>query len=118
MNIKQFSQLVGLSAYTLRYYEKIGLLKHIHRNSSGHRVYSIKDISWITFVIRLKETGMPLDEILEYARLREQGVDTVLQRQLLLEKHQKNLRQHIEQQQKHLHALNDKIKLYKNGQVT
>ena len=77
MNIKEFSSLVGLSAHTLRYYEKIGLLKHVHRNASGHRVYSAKDLSWISFVKRLKETAMPLEEILEYAKLREVGSESV-----------------------------------------
>jgi DNA-binding transcriptional MerR regulator len=45
-------------------------------------VYRVKDVKWLEFVIRLKETVMPLEEILEYARLREQGSSTVLERQL------------------------------------
>ncbi|MDE1233333.1 MULTISPECIES: MerR family transcriptional regulator [Vibrio] len=117
MNMKEFSSLVGLSSHTLRYYEKIGLLKNIQRNRSGHRVYTSKDLGWIEFVKRLKETAMPLEEILEYARLRESGVDTVLQRQVLLEQHRENLIAHIEQQQSHLIALEEKIKLYNNGKV-
>ena len=44
MHIKDFSNSVGLSPHTLRYYEKIGLLKNVQRNSSGHRVYSTKDL--------------------------------------------------------------------------
>ena len=55
MNIKEFSNLVGLSAHTLRYYEKIGLLKNVQRTSSGHRAYTSKDQKWIEFVVRLKE---------------------------------------------------------------
>lgn len=117
MNMKEFSSLVGLSSYTLRYYEKIGLLKNIQRNRSGHRVYTSKDLGWIEFVKRLKETAMPLEEILEYALLRESGGDTVLQRQVLLEQHRENLLAHIEKQQSHLIALEEKIKLYNNGKV-
>ncbi|CAH7238961.1 hypothetical protein VCHA37P193_660004 [Vibrio chagasii] len=75
------SGLVDLSAYTFRYYEKIGLLNNVQRNSSGHRVYIAKDVKWLEFVIRLKETAMPLEEILEYVRLREQGSSAVLKRQ-------------------------------------
>ncbi|CAH6784387.1 hypothetical protein VCHA36P161_40178 [Vibrio chagasii] len=75
------SGLVDLSAYTFRYYEKIGLLNNVQRNSSGHRVYIAKDVKWLEFVIRLKETAMPLEEILEYVRLREQGSSAVLERQ-------------------------------------
>ena len=117
MNMKVFSSLVVLTAHTLRYYEKIGLLKNVQRNSSGHRVYTTKDVKWLEFVIRLKETAMPLEEILEYARLREQGSSTVLERQALLEKHQQSLKLHIAQQQSHLSALEDKIDLYKDGKV-
>lgn len=85
------SGLVGLSAHTFRYYGKIGLLNNVQRNSSRHRVYSAKDVKWLEFVIRLKETAMPVEEILEYARLRDQGSSTVLERQALLVQHQQSL---------------------------
>jgi DNA-binding transcriptional MerR regulator len=117
MNMKAFSSLVGLSQHTLRYYEKIGLLKNVQRNNSSHRVYTDKDVKWVEFVIRLKETAMPLEEILEYARLRERGNSTVLERQALLEQHQQSLKAYIEQQQSHLSTLEDKINLYKDGKV-
>ncbi|QXO16514.1 MerR family transcriptional regulator [Vibrio ostreae] len=117
MNMKQFSHQVGLSPHTLRYYEKIGLLKNIRRDASGHRSYTAKDIDWITFIIRLKETGMPLEGILEYANYRDQGSATVGERQHLLEQHRAALQQHIEQQTQHLLALEAKIELYKNGKV-
>lgn len=118
MNVKEFSQRTGLSAHTLRYYEKIGLLKNIHRNQSGHRVYSAKDIEWVSFIIRLKETGMPLQEILHYASMRSCGAKTLANRQQLLEKHQKYLQSHIQQQLEHLDALQQKIQLYKSGKVS
>ncbi|MFH0258842.1 MerR family transcriptional regulator [Vibrio rumoiensis] len=118
MNMKAFSSLVGLSSHTLRYYEKIGLLKNIHRNSSGHREYTNKDLIWIGFVKRLKDTAMPLDEILQYAKLRELGPESLLERQHLLEQHQQNLKKHIDEQQKHMAALEEKIGLYKNGKVS
>ncbi|PMM64370.1 MerR family transcriptional regulator [Vibrio splendidus] len=117
MNVSEFSRLVGLSAHTLRYYEKIGLLKNVQRNSSGHRVYTKKDVTWIEFVKRLKDTAMPLDEILEYAKLRELGTESVSPRQVLLEQHQQNLRAHIEEQQKYMAALEEKISLYRYGKV-
>lgn len=118
MNMREFSGVVGLSSYTLRYYEKIGLLKHIQRNSSGHRVYSNKDIDWVNFIKRLKETGMPLEEIQKYALLRDLGAQTAPDRQELLEIHRKNLEMHIRQQNDHLKALDEKINLYKSGKVS
>ncbi|WP_031209955.1 MULTISPECIES: MerR family transcriptional regulator [unclassified Marinobacter] len=118
MNMREFSDRVELSAYTLRYYEKIGLLKHVQRNTSGHRVYSKKDIDWVKFIKRLKDTGMPLVEIQKYASLRELGTQTVQKRQAILEKHQRNLIEHIRQQNEHLKTLDDKINLYKSGEVS
>ena len=118
MNMKKFSGVVGFSSYTLRYYEKIGLLKQIQRNSSGHRVYSNRDVDWVNFVKRLKDTGMPLEEIQKYASLRDLGVKTVLDRQKLLEMHRENLKEHIKQQNEHLDALENKINLYKKGEVS
>ncbi len=117
MNMREFSGMVGLSSHTLRYYEKIGLLKSIQRNASGHRVYTQKDLDWVSFIKRLKETGMPLENILQYAVLRGKGVKTTLERQRLLESHQQHLKAHIQQQQQHLLALEEKINLYKNGKV-
>ncbi|MGO1297688.1 MAG: MerR family transcriptional regulator [Vibrio sp.] len=117
MNMKDFSNLVGLSAHTLRYYEKIGLLRNIQRNSSGHRIYSSHDRVWIEFVKRLKDTGMPLENILIYADLRQRGPESVLERQALLEQHKANLSLRIAEQQSHLAALEEKIDLYKNGKV-
>ncbi len=118
MNMKKFSLVVGLSSYTLRYYEKIGLLKHVHRNNSGHRVYSKRDIDWVNFIKRLKETGMALEEIQNYSSLRELGSETLLARQELLEKHREKLKAHIQQQVDHLSALETKINLYQSGKVS
>ncbi|PKG57489.1 MULTISPECIES: MerR family transcriptional regulator [unclassified Shewanella] len=118
MNMKEFSNIVGLSPHTLRYYEKIGLLKNVHRNTSGHRAYTSRNIEWVSFVNRLKETGMPLANIIEYATLRELGSNTALERQMLLEQHQESLKIHIQQQQKHLAALAHKISQYKEGKVS
>lgn len=118
MNMREFSDRVELSAYTLRYYEKIGLLKHVQRNTSGHRIYSKKDIDWVNFIKRLKDTGMPLEEIQKYASLRELGAQTAQERQALLEAHQRNLIEHIWQQNEHLKALDEKINLYKSGEVS
>ena len=77
-----------------------------------------KDIDWVKFIKRLKDTGMPLVEIQKYASLRELGTQTVQKRQAILEKHQRNLIEHIRQQNEHLKTLDDKINLYKSGEVS
>lgn len=113
VNIAEFSRRTGVSAYTVRYYEKIGLLRHIQRRANGHRLFSERDIDWIAFVQRLKETGMPLQQIQRYADLRETGDATLAERQQLLEAHARALRQSLAQQQQHLHKLDEKIAHYR-----
>lgn len=113
MNIKQFSELVNISAHTLRYYEKIGLLNNISRNASGHRFFTQKDVEWIQFVKRLKETGMPLEAINHYADLRQQGDGTSEPRMRILEEHAASLKEKIELEILHLKRLEEKIDYYK-----
>lgn len=113
MNIKQFSELVDISAYTLRYYEKIGLLKNINRNTSGHRNFTQKDVEWLKFVKRLKDTGMPLEVITDYADLRSEGDTTSAQRMKLLEEHAILLKEKIDLENSHLKKLEEKIEHYK-----
>lgn len=111
MKIGEFSALTGLSAHTLRYYEKIGLLM-VQRDSSGHRHYSSKELEWIAFINRLRQTNMPLEKIRQYAQWRAQGESTAVQRQQLLISHADNLKESIHQEQKHLRALEQKIHWY------
>ncbi|MDD2463167.1 MAG: MerR family transcriptional regulator [Desulfobulbus sp.] len=114
MQIKEFAAACGLSAHTLRYYEKMGLLPHVERTDSNHRRYSEQDIQWITFIKRLKATNMPLTEIQRYATLREQGPGTEAQRMQLLVDHARRLEQVIAQEQEHLHNLHQKIRFYRD----
>jgi DNA-binding transcriptional MerR regulator len=113
MNIKKVSEITGLSVHTLRYYEKIGLLIDVNRNSSGHRFYTNNDLKWIEFLKRLKETGMPLPEMKKFAVLRYKGDSTILERRMLLETHNQRIRDKIKSLQKNQQSLNLKIDYYK-----
>ena len=112
MNIKVFSKISGISAHTLRYYEKIGIFQEINRNSSAHRDFSENDILWAEFINRLKETGMPLKQIKEYAVLRKQGKHTADARMKLLINHATVLKKKISDEKQHLNKINEKIKYY------
>lgn len=109
--IGDFSELTGLSAHTLRYYEKEGLLSP-DRDSAGRRRYSHWDADWAAFIIRLKDTGMPLREIKRYASLREAGDETLCQRLELLERHQERLSERLRQLEEHRNKLDEKISFY------
>lgn len=84
--IGAFAKRTGLSADTLRYYEKEGLLQ-AGRDAAGRRLYTEADAQWVDFIKRLKETGMPIREIRTYAVLRDRGEETAPERMRLLEKH-------------------------------
>ncbi len=112
MLIGEFSQRTGLSADTLRYYEKEGLIKP-RRSDSGRRNYSEDDINWAEFILRLKETGMPIREIRRYAKLRAEGAETLDERLEMLIIHRERLNAQIALLNEHRNKLDDKIELYK-----
>jgi DNA-binding transcriptional MerR regulator len=109
LSIQQVAQQTGLSIDTLRYYERIGLIEPVNRASSGHRRYRQKDLDWIRLLIDLRETGMPLAQMIHFSQLRRQGDATATERLLLLEQHQRSLEQQMQKLEKHRAALQQKI---------
>jgi DNA-binding transcriptional MerR regulator len=109
LSIHQVAQQTGLSIDTLRYYERIGLLAPVSRASSGHRRYTQRDIDWIGLLINLRETGMPLAQMVHFANLRRQGDATASERLLILEQHQRALEQQMQNLEQHMTALQQKI---------
>ena len=111
-SIGEFSNLTNISIYTLRYYEKENLIIP-NRKENGNRCYSEKDVIWIEFIKRLKDTKMPIKEIKEYAALRADGDSTMNERMEMLIKHRIELKEEIAKSNEHLKKLNDKINYYK-----
>jgi DNA-binding transcriptional MerR regulator len=86
----------GFSIDTLRYYEKIGLLSGIARDTAGRRVYSEQDLGWLHMLRCLRDTGMPLAEIRRYAELVRDGDGTLRDRIELLAEHDRRVEEQIE----------------------
>lgn len=116
MLIGEFSKITGISADTLRYYEKEGIIKPM-RNESDRRNYSESDVKWAEFIIRLKDTGMPIREIRRYAKLRAKGNETLYERLEMLLAHQKKLDTQIAKLLENRSRLDDKIEYYRNELV-
>ncbi len=114
LTIGQLSEITGLSAHTLRYYERIGLLNDVERSESGRRYYTLGHLGWLDFVMRMRSTGMAIPEIIRYAELACEGDSTTEARLHLLEEHQVALEEQIENLQRDLHVLKDKIAYYKS----
>lgn len=110
--IGTFSAKVGLSIDTLRYYEKENLILP-KRNEINRRIYDDSDITWINFIKKLKQTGMPIKDIQQYAKLRYQGDQTIEQRMDLLYNQYDILVKQKEEIEQYTQFLLKKIDVYK-----
>lgn len=116
MTPQQMANITGFSTYTLRYYEKIGLLLDIKRDAQGRRFYTPNDLAWIEFLKKLKATGMSLASIKAFANCRKQGDGSIPERIKLLESHFKKVKTELALTQKHLKKIQEKIKFYRQMQ--
>lgn len=113
LSIAEAAEASGLSVHTLRYYERTGLLEPVRRNGSGHRRYRAADLERITFLTRLRATGMPIREVRRYAELMKAGEATNEERLALLEAHRINVLAGLETTARNLELVEWKIRFYK-----
>ncbi|MFJ8307987.1 MULTISPECIES: MerR family transcriptional regulator [unclassified Streptomyces] len=102
----------GLTAHTLRWYERIGLMPHVDRSHTGQRRFSNKDLDWLAFVGKLRLTGMPVADMVRYAELVREGQHTVEARQELLEQTRRDVIARMAELQDTLAVLDYKIDFY------
>ncbi|MBU1289194.1 MAG: MerR family transcriptional regulator [Alphaproteobacteria bacterium] len=112
MKISDFAQKTGVSADTVRYYERIGLLPRAGRDASGHRDYGEGDLVWMAFLQRLRKTGMSIRDMTRYAVLRDEGDTTLQARRDMLTAHRKTVRDQLTELRHSLTALDQKIRIY------
>jgi DNA-binding transcriptional MerR regulator len=116
--IAEAAELLGLTADTLRYYEKDGLLlRPVPRDNSGHRRYDEPDLRWIELVTRLRSTGMPIRDVRRYADLVRAGDGNEEERLALLQAHRDEVRRQLAEVTAHLGAIDVKIALYEERLV-
>ena len=112
MRIGQVVQETGLSASTLRYYEREGLVS-VARDGAGRRLYDAQDVSWIRFLQRLRAASMPIGLMRRYAQLRKAGPSTLRERLELLCDYEADVRSRIAELSTHADALDAKLALYR-----
>ncbi|MFB5676350.1 MerR family transcriptional regulator [Paenibacillus terreus] len=110
--IKEVAEKTGVSGYTLRFYEKEGVLPHVKRDVNGVRVYSDTDIDWIETVQVLRSTGLALGEIREYVELYKGGRETLPQRKKLMMHQKSKVEDQISRLIKTLEKINYKLALF------
>jgi DNA-binding transcriptional MerR regulator len=120
LTIQQAATASGLSVHTLRYYERIGLLDPIARRHNTHRLFRQEDLLWISFLLKLRSTGLPVRDMLRYAQLRRQGdtQESVSARKALLQQHTHTVEQTLAELQSNLAILHKKIAMYDSMETT
>jgi DNA-binding transcriptional MerR regulator len=110
--ISEAAACTGLSAHTLRWYERIGLMPHVDRSHTGQRRFTNKDLDWLALVGKLRLTGMPVADMVRYAELVRAGEHTMDERRELLETTRRNVRHRIAELRDTLAVLDYKIDMY------
>jgi MerR family transcriptional regulator, aldehyde-responsive regulator len=115
MTIAEVSRMFEISADTLRYYERIGLLPAVPRTSGGIRDYGEKDLGWIEFIKCMRGAGLPIEALIEYVALFQQGDESAQARLEILKEQRTLLRKRLEEMQATLKRLDTKIEGYEDG---
>lgn len=112
MTIAEVSKKVNLSADTLRYYERIGLIPEVNRTESGIRNYTEEDLGWIEFSKSMRNAGMSIEALIEYIKLYKKGDVTLEARKQLLISQKDVIKERLEEIQNTFDRINYKIKNY------
>jgi DNA-binding transcriptional MerR regulator len=112
LTIADAVRATGVSAYTLRYYERVGLIDGVERADSGHRRYNDEDLAWIEVLQCLRATGMPIRRVLRYAELVRAGEGNEGDRLALLEEHRAAVRARLAEVRTHLAFIERKSASY------
>ncbi len=115
MKISEVSEQCDISADTLRYYERIGLLPPVNRTESGIRNYSNLDVRRVEFIKCMRTAGLPVEVLIEYYRLVQQGDETIGDRKAILVERRAEIKARMDELQKTLDLLDYKISYYENA---
>ena len=112
MKIAEASEQFDLSTDTLRYYERVGLIPPVHRNESGIRDYNELDLRRVDFIKCMRSAGLPIEVLIEYVALVQQGDTTIEARKDILKEQRALLLARMKEMQKTLDILNHKVEVY------
>ena len=115
MKIAEVSEKYGLSADTLRYYERVGLIPPVHRNEGGIRDYDELDLRRVDFIKCMRGAGLPVEVLIEYIGLVQQGDKTIEARKEILIEQRDLLAARMAEMQKTLDLLNHKVEVYEKA---
>ena len=112
MKIAEVSEHFGISADTLRYYERIGLFPPVNRSENGIREYTETDLTRVEFIKCMRSAGLPIEVLIDYIGLVRQGDQTITTRKEILKEQRELLFARMQEMQKTLDLLDYKIRVY------
>ena len=115
MKIAEVSERYGISLDTLRYYERIGLVPPVHRNEGGIRDYNDLDLRRVEFIKCMRSAGLPVEVLIEYVALVQQGDHTIQARKEILREQRELMAARMSEMQNTLSILDHKIEVYENA---
>lgn len=118
MTITEVSKKYDMSQDTLRYYERIGLIPAVNRTKSRIRDYTEESCNWIELAKCMRSAGIPIEALIEYCALTQQGDSTIEARKELLVEERKKLVRKMDDMKKTLDKLNYKIDRYEKAEIT
>lgn len=122
MTIKEVSEAYQITTDTLRYYERVGMIPAVTRTSGGIRDYQEEDLKWVELAKCMRSAGLPVEAMIEYVRLFQEGDSTLSARLQLLVEQRENLLKQRSQIDQTLARLNYKISRYevavRTGELT
>lgn len=117
LTITQVSEKYNITPDTLRYYERIGLLPKVPRQSNGNRYYDDSVQEWIEMIVCLRHSGVPVEKIVDYAEMIQKGDSTLQAREDLLKEQLANLKEKQHNLNRSIARLEHKISLYESGEI-
>lgn len=118
MTIKEVSEKYGVTQDTLRYYERVGMIPRVTRTAGGIRDYMEKDLEWVELAVCMRNTGLPVEAMIEYVKLSQIGDSTFGERMQLLKRQREVLMGQKRQMEETLERLNFKISRYEAAMET
>ena len=115
MTIKEVSEKYDISQDTLRYYERVGLIPAVSRTSGGIRNYDDEALSWVENAICMRSAGVPIEALIEYVKLFQEGDSTIQARLELLQEQLAGLEEHKVHIESTMKRLNYKISCYEKA---
>ncbi len=115
MKIVEVSQQYDISTDTLRYYERVGLIPPVHRGENGIRDYNELDLRRVDFIKCMRSAGLPIEVLIDYMALVQQGDQTTNARKEILKEQRELLVTRMKEMQKTLDILDHKIEVYENA---